>query len=164
MKKLLLLLSFILAFTTVQAQKAVYKAAPEKLVAQQDVFEVSGRSAAELYQLTKKWMANVYTNPQKVTKLDEENQTLKINYHFDITSPKKVKVKYNLQFEFKDNKVRVTFIHIGDTYYTKYTKFFDENGTPKKSKSVQKSIVILENHVDRFVDDYVSFLKTNDKW
>jgi len=150
--------------TATHAQKANYKAVPSELVAENNVFEVSGKSATELYQLTKSWMAKEYINPQRVMKLDDENETIKINYHFDIKSPKKVKVKYNLLFDFKDEKVRVTFTEIGDTYGTKYTKFFDEDGLPKKSKYVEKSIKTLEEYVSKFVDDYISYLQKGDDW
>src|SRR5690606_4357629 len=163
MKSLILLFS-LMAITTINAQEADYKAFPTELRAENNVFEVSGKNASELYQLTKSWIAREYTNPQRVIKLDDENKTIKINYHFDITSPSKVKVKYNLLFDFKDDKVRVTFTDIGDTYGTKYTKFFDEYGSPKKSKSVQKSINTLENYVSKFVDDYVAYLQKGNDW
>lgn len=69
-----------------------------------------------------------------------------------------------MQFDFKDEKVRITFTDIEDTYGTKYSKFFDEYGSPKKSKSVQKSINTLENYVSKFVDDYVAYLQKGADW
>lgn len=92
-----------MAITTINAQKADYRAFPTELRTENNVFEVSGKNASELYQLTKSWIAREYTNPQRVIKLDDENKFIKINYHFDITSPSKVKVKYNLLFDFKDD-------------------------------------------------------------
>ncbi len=163
MKKLLLLFS-LMAITTINAQKANYRAFPTELRTENNVFDVSGKNASELYQLTKSWIAREYTNPKGVMKLDDENKSIKINYHFDITSPSKVKVKYNLLLDFKDDKVRVTFTDIGDTYGTKYSKFFDEYGSPKKSKSVQKSINTLESYVSKFVDDYVAYLQKGADW
>lgn len=167
MKKILLLFC-LMAITTVNAQKADYRAFPTELRAENNVFEVSGKNASELYQLTKSWAALNYVNPQRVIVFDDENTTIKIRHFFDIDTkvlhPKKVKVKYHLQFDFKDDKVRVMFSEIGDTHYTKYTKFFDEYGSPKKSKSVNKSIITLENYVSKFVDDYIYYLQKGNDW
>src|SRR5690554_6999682 len=104
MKKLLLLFS-LMAITTINAQKADYKAFPTELRAENNVFEVSGKNATELYQLTKKWIASKYENPNKVIVLDNENESIGIKHFFDIdtkyTSPNIIKIKYNLQFDFK---------------------------------------------------------------
>src|SRR5690606_38884945 len=143
MKQLLILFS-LMAITTVTAHNADYKAFPGELRAENNVFEVPGKNASELYQLTKKWMANTYENHQRVLKMDDENQLIKINHYFDIKSPKKVKFKYNILIDFKDEKVQITFTDIRDTYSTKYSKFFNDYGTPKKLKSVQKSIEVIE--------------------
>lgn len=167
MKKLLLLFS-LMAITTINAQKADYKVFPTELRAENNVFEVSGKNATELYQLTKKWIASKYENPNKVIVFYNENESIGIKHFFDIntqyTNPNRIKVKYNMLFDFKDDKVRVTFTDIGDTSYTKYTKFFDEHGSPKKSKYVQKSVEILEDYVSKYVEDYLSYLKTGNDW
>lgn len=167
MKKLLLFLS-LLAITTANAQKADYKVKPTEFVAENNVFEVSGKNASELYQLTKNWMSVNYNNPQKVIIFDDENKTIKIKNFFDIntqyTSPSRIKVKYNLQFDFKDEKVRVTFTEIGDTYYTKYSDFFNNDGSLKEFEYVEKSTSILEEHVSKFVSDYVSYLQKGNDW
>lgn len=167
MKTLLLFLS-LMAITTVNAQQANYKVAPSELVAENNVFEVSGKNASELYQLTKKWIASKYENPNKVIVLDNENESIGIKHFFDIdtkkTNPSRIKVKYNLQFDFKDEKVRVTFTNIGDTHYTKYSKFFNYDGSLEDSKYVQKSTSVLEEYASKFVDDYVSYLQKGNDW
>lgn len=167
MKKLLLFLS-LMAITTVNAQQANYKAAPSELIAENNVFEVSGKDASELYQLTKKWIASKYENPNKVIILDNENESIGIKHFFDIdtkkTNPSRIKVKYNLQFDFKDEKVRVTFTNIGDTHYTKYSKFFNYDGSLEDSKYVHKSTSVLEEYASKFVDDYISYLQKGNDW
>jgi len=165
MKKLLLFLS-LMAITTVNAQQANYKVAPSELVAENNVFEVSGKNSSELYQLTKKWIASKYENPNKIIVFDNENTSIGIKHFFDIdteyTSPRKVKVKYNLSLDFKDEKVRVTFTNIGDTSYTKYSAFFDKKGNRRKYND--KAISTLEEYASKFVDDYVSYLQKGNDW
>lgn len=148
MKKLLLFLT-LLAITTTNAQQANYKAVSSELVAENNVFEVSGKGASELYQLTKIWIASKYENPNKIIVLDNENKNIGINHFFDIdtgfTNPWRVKVKYNLSIDFKDEKVRVLINNIGDTHYTKYSAFFDKKGNRRKYND--KAIGILEDYV-----------------
>lgn len=167
MKKLLLLFS-LMAITTINAQKADYKAVPNELVAENNVFEVKGKSASELYNLTKSWISTNYQNPEKVMLFDDENRTIKIKYFFEIDTnsinPKKVKVKYNLLFDFKDEKVRIMFTDIGNTTYTNYSSFFDKKGNRSKFKYAVKSIDILEDYASKFVDDYVSYLQKGIDW
>lgn len=69
-----------------------------------------------------------------------------------------------MQFDFKDEKVRITFTDIEDTYYTKYSDFFNKNGTLKEYQYVQKSVEILEDYVSKYVEDYLSYLKTGNDW
>ncbi|WLD25127.1 DUF4468 domain-containing protein [Flavobacterium dauae] len=167
MKKLLLLFS-LMAITTVNAQKSYYKAVPKQLIAENNIFEVSGRNASELYKLTRSWMTVQYTNPQKVIMFDDENRSIIVKHFFDIdtkvSNPNKVKVNYNLQFDFKDEKVRITFTNIEDTRNTKYSDFFNDDGTPKESKYVKKSLEFLESYVSKFVDEYVTYLQKGADW
>src|SRR5690554_462890 len=167
MKKLLLLFSLI-AITATKAQKADYKAVLTELIAENNVFEVSGKNATELYQLTKSWLSISYVNPQKVILFNDGERTLKIKHFFEIETksinPSKVKVKYNMLFDFKDEKVRVMFTDIDDTIYTKYSSFFNKDGSPKDTKYIKKSLTILENYVSEFVDDYISYLQKGNNW
>lgn len=165
MKTLLLLLS-LMAITTVNAQKADYKAAPSELVAENNVFEVSGKNASELYQLTKKWIASKYENPKKVIVLDNENESIGIKHFFDIdtgfANPWRVKVKYNLSIDFKDGKVRILISNIGDTHYTKYSGFFDKEGNRRKYND--KAIGVIEKYASNFIDEYISYLQKGNDW
>src|SRR5690554_3840811 len=167
MKKLILFLSFI-TLTSVNAQKIDYKVKPKEIVAENNVFEVSGKTATELYQLTTKWISSKYKNPSKVIGFNNENTNIGVKHFFDIntqyTSPNRIKVKYNMQFDFKDEKVRITFTDIEDTYYTKYSDFFNKNGALKEYQYVQKSVEILEDYVSKYVEDYLSYLKTGNDW
>lgn len=162
MKKLILLFS-LLATITINAQ-ANYKATLTEFVAENNVFDVPGKNAVELYQLTKSWMPLNYPNPSKATLYDDENNAIKIKYFFEITTPKKLKVKYHVLFDFKDEKVRVTFTDVAKTYQTNYGYFFDRKGNPKTTKNAQESLAIIEDYVSKFVDDYISFLKKGDNW
>lgn len=165
MKKLLLLFS-LMAITTVNAQKADYKAFPKELRAENNVFQVSEKNATELYQLTKKWIASKYENPNKVIVLDNENESIGIKHFFDLdtgfANPWRVKVKYNLSIDFKDEKVRILINNIGDTHYTKYSSFFDKEGNRRKYND--KAINFLENYISKFVDDYIAYLKKGNDW
>lgn len=165
MKKLLLLFS-LMAITTINAQKADYRAFPTELRTENNVFEVSGKNASELYQLTKKWIASKYENPNKVIVLDNENKSIGINHFFDIdtgsANPSRLKIKYTLNIDFKDDKVRVLINNIGDTRYTKYSAFFDKKGNRRKYND--KTISILENYVSKFVDEYISYLQKENDW
>lgn len=165
MKKLLLFLS-LMAITTINAQNADYKVFPTELRAENNIFEVSGKNATELYQLTKKWIASKYENPNKVIVFDNENESIGIKHFFDIdtgfANPRRLKIKYTLNIDFKDEKVRVLINNIGDTHYTKYSALFNKKGERRKYND--RTISILENYVSKFVDEYISYLEKGNDW
>lgn len=161
MKKLILLFSLLATFT-INAQ-ANYKATPTEFVAENNVFDVPGKTATDLYQLTKSWtIANYPTD--KVIIHNDENKAIKIKYFFDIQQPKRLKVKYHVLFDFKDEKVRVIFTDVAKTYQTNYDYFFKNDGERKTSKDAQKALTAIDNYVSKFVDDYIAYLKKGDKW
>lgn len=162
MNKLILIFSLLTAIS-INAQ-AIYKATPTEFVSDNNVFEVSEKDAIELYQLTKNWIVKNYPNPNQAIIHDEENKAIKIKYFFDIQETKRLKVKYHLLLDFKDNKVRITFTDVAKTYQTNYDNFFYKNGERKEYKDIQKSLNIIDNYVSKFVDDYVNYLREGDKW
>ena len=166
MKKLLLSACFLV--TTISNAQANYKAQLTEFVAENNIFDVPNRNAEELYQLTKSWIIVNYPIPDKVIIFDDANKALKIKYFFDIDTevkkPSRLKVKYMTLFDFKDGKVRVTFTDVAKTYQTKYEKFFNKEGKPKTDKYSQEALSILEQHVSKFVDDYLEYLKKGDTW
>nr|WP_317632910.1 DUF4468 domain-containing protein [uncultured Flavobacterium sp.] len=165
MKKLLLFISFM-AITSVNAQKADYKAFPKELRAESNIFEVSGKNATELYLLTRSWIVSEYNKPKNVIMYTSENQSIIIKHHFDIFNHKinqnRLKIKYNMQIDFKDEKVKVTFTNIENTSSTTYTNFFDKEGNRKNY--TEKAIILLEDFVNKFVEDYISYLQKNVGW
>jgi len=73
-----------MAITTINAQNADYKVFPTELRAENNVFEVSGKNATELYQLTTKWISSKYKNPSKVIGFNNENTNIGVKHFFDI--------------------------------------------------------------------------------
>ena len=86
-EKLILLFS-LLASITISAQ-AAYRPTPTEFITETNVFEVPEKSASEIYNLSKVWMAENYEKPDRILVADTKDVLLKIKYFFEIPSKKK---------------------------------------------------------------------------
>lgn len=164
MKKLILLFS-LLAIFTATAQKADYKAMPTEFVAQNNIFEVPNKTASEIYNLSKVWMAKTYVKPDKLLVGDTKDVLMKIKYFFEIPSKKRsIKIKYNLILEFKDEKVKVTIDNIENSGGVYYSNFFDKNGNLKENEMFGIQFNDIESYVNNFIDSYVTYLNEKGNW
>lgn len=163
MKKLILLFS-LLASITISAQ-ASYKPTSTEFIAETNVFEVPDKSASEIYNLSKVWMAEIYEKPDRVLVADTKDVLLKIKYFFEIPSKKRsMKIKYNLILEIKDEKVKVTLNNIENSGGIYYTNFFDKEGKIKEKELFGVLIEDIETYVNDFINNYISYLNKKGNW
>lgn len=168
MKKTLFLLGFSFLAMTGFAQ-AKFVAHKTELQTDQDVFEVSNTPASELYQLSKVWISETYKNPDRVIVGDVENKLLKVNGYSQIPTKgvlgnTSLNMKYSLQIDFKDDKIKVNISSLEGVQPTNYSMFFKKDGNRRDTKEVQRYLTDLESYFNNLVDNLLAKLKNDNDW
>ena len=167
MKNTILFLAFL--FSLISYSQANFTASKYEMKTEQDVFEISNTSAAELYQLSKVWISEMYKNPDRVIVADVENKLLKVNGYSEI--PTKgimgntiLKMKYSIQLDFKDDKIRVNISGLEGASPTNYTMFFKRDGSRRTTKEVQRYFTDIESYFNNLIDSLIQNLSSDDDW
>lgn len=178
MKKILSLFLLSIAFN-VHAQ--YFKVTPEGLKDTNEdktyvVLEFPNQTKEEVYTKTIKYIHQSFKNPEHVIKSDLKNESVryvsyKVNGLRVSNSGVKVPVdiKYSVQLEFKDNKVKfeITDQDFGMLKYTgniwkSYPIWNEKNGKLRLEEEKNE----LENHFNTIAQQYVDFVsgKNNNDW
>ena len=168
MKKIIFVLGLTFS-TLIGFAQANYVAFKTEMKADQDVFEISNTPASELYQLSKVWISEMYRNPDRVIVGDVENKLLKVNGYAEIPTKgvlgnTTLNMKYSLQLDFKDDRIRVNISGLEGISPTNYSMFFKRDGSRRDTKEVQRYFTDLEHYCNTLVDSLVEKLKNNDDW
>lgn len=115
------------------------------------IYKVEGKTAHELYQMVCTNIAKVYNSPKDVMSVVEDKSVAIRALSVDLVISEKMfgapiaffSCYYNLLFEFKDGRIRVSAPVIGEiftntsrgSFSQKAAKYFDKNGNIKKNKS-----------------------------
>lgn len=159
MKKTILIL-FAITPILVLSQEIKVNEESEKYEYQQ-IIELEGKSKNELFDKTKEWIALNYKSAHDVVQYEsKENGKIIAKGNF-VSSMfgKKGWVRHTVIFDFKDNKMRVTYTDF--SYYSSGSgdmpfeqKMFSKKKLIKNTKkNILKSIGFLKNHISANTDN-----------
>lgn len=149
------------------------------------VVNCDGKTAHELYDIVRINVGKTYNSPKMVMSVVEDKSIAIFAYVQDIIIEGNFIAKisyecdYNLQFDFKDGKIRVGAPKLGEMVWQKITidrmkydnysasniiskKFFDKNGKAKKKK--MKDIEKIEKEFNTLLDALVAIPTASDDW
>lgn len=149
------------------------------------VVNCDGKTAHELYDIVRINVGKTYNSPKMVMSVVEDKSIAIFAYVQDIIIEGNFIAKisyecdYNLQFDFKDGKIRVGAPKLGEMVWQKSAidrmkydnysasniiskKFFDKNGKAKKKK--MKDIEKIEKEFNTLLDALVAIPTANDDW
>ena len=130
------------------------------------VIDYKDLSQSTLYNKTLSWVKNTFKNPDKVIKMKEENQSIRIQ----IFDNKSICGKYGcadelytVQFEFRNDKIKVTPLEIlglHDSYKLDLKKgdlYYKSNGNIRKFYShVPKGVEKLINSYNVSLNNFIT--------
>lgn len=167
MKKLLLLFVFLIGgYVFGQSNYVAHKF---EMKTENDVFILEDLKAPELYQLTKVWLSETYKYPDNVIVADIENKLLKVNALAQIPSKgifgnTTLNVKYSMQIDIKDGKIRVNISGLDGINKTNYSMFFKGDGRRRKTKEVERYLLDVEQYFNMLVDSLINSIDNGDNW
>lgn len=162
MKKLLLLFVYMLSWS-INAQ-ANFELKPTEFVSENNVFDVPGKTAKDIYESSKIWISKNYPNPSRFTISDVEDKFLQVRYFFEVQSGKTIKLKYQMSFEIKDEKVKITINNLKKSGSFNHLKFFNKEGVRIKKERFGINIEDVDDYVNDFINDYLDYVKGKDEW
>lgn len=138
------------------------------------VLEIQNKSQEELYNLSLKYIHQQFKNPEHVIKSDIKNESLRyISYKPNGIRVNNsgvkilVDIKYAVQLEFKDNKVKFEIVDqdFGMLTYTgnvwrSYPIWNEKNGKLRLEDEKNE----LESHFNLIVQDYINFIEGKSKY
>lgn len=155
MRKLLLLFAITFISVTSVAQTN-YVAHRYEMKTDNDVYEFENKNASELYQLSKVWISEMYKNPDRVIVADIENKLLKVNGFGEVPSKgvlgnTSLNIKYSIQIDFKDNRIRVNITSIEGVGKTNYSMFFKRDESRRNTKESERYLTDIESYFNTLV-------------
>lgn len=149
------------------------------------VLPCDGKTAHELYDIVRINVGKTYNSPKMVMSVVEDKSIAISAYVQDIIIEGNFVAKvsyecdYNLQFDFKDGKIRVGAPKLGEMVWKKSAidrmtyddysastviskKFFDKKGKPKKKK--MKDIEKIEERFNELLNALVAIPTASDDW
>ena len=179
MKKAFLSILMVLCCLIASAQIPSFKLKPSgefmtSNYEKYEIYPVKNKTAHELYQMVCANIAKVYKSPKDVMSVVEDKSVAIRAFSDNLVISEKMfgapiayyRCYYNLLFEFKDGKIKVSAPIIDEVYTStsrdKFSrvasKYFDKKGKPKKNKSLDISSIEGE-----FLLLFYDILKVEDK-
>ena len=139
----------------------------------QNILEFENKNATELYNLVKLWIADTYVNANEVIDADIVNKKIVVNgiapNAIRLTKNVNTDLFYKTTFDFKDNRIRVTYSNLEYTsYHYPYTTYvFKKDGserTNSQAKLVKESTNVYLHTEIYSLKMYIEKSVENEDW
>lgn len=137
------------------------------------VVNIDSFTTSALYDKSLKWIQETYKNPELVLKTKIENEKIRIDgykqeacYFKSLGIKTSFDVKYYFEVEFKDNKIRLTYLPYefwssGRKMSYTYEVFFNNSGEVRAMYKEAKST--LETSMNELVTSLYTYIKGSNK-
>lgn len=170
MKKILFFVIILLTSLQINAQ-AKYIAFKNDMKAENDIFEIQNTPASELYLISKVWLSEIYKKPKRNIVADIDSKLLKINGKAEIPSSNggvgnasRLVIKYTIQLEFKENKLKINIPKIEGSYPINYSNLFNPDGSRKETKDTEVFLNDIENYFNSLLNSLIHKIENDHKW
>ncbi|UOX32516.1 DUF4468 domain-containing protein [Flavobacterium sediminilitoris] len=133
------------------------------------VTKIEDKTTNEIYSKTINWIKETYKNPDKVIKMEIENEKVRINsVASNLLFVKKMSfsLDYIIELSIKDGKYKFELISLtaGGTDYKKIPNFKTDNKLIKNFGESPKRIENYLNNLNESLRNYILGEKKNDDW
>lgn len=168
MKKTLIFTLLFMLPTFVFGQN-YFTATPTRLLPENNIVELPGKSSSEIYNALKTWTAKTYKNPDYVLKSDVANEYLRLNGLWNIMSrgpfgKSAIGLKYTLTLDIKDGKLRYNIDELTGVDNFSYNNCYKSNGERRTTKEVVNYLNDIELHADKFINELIGSINHKEDW